>query len=174
MTSTVSGPSQISNWPCCFFGPDPVLIQRASLWAAMHSLPSSHVVSSLALATCTSRRMTALTLAFRQFKAAQLLRLAEKSGSKTLGNTWYVSYPYFQLSRSSWVNAFGTIAVPCFPPSTRRGIRIPMPRPDYWFGSGRLDPCAAASSATTFRACLTLPQHSARTTKIQEAGTAMS
>ena len=27
-----------------------------------------------------------------QFKAAQLLRLAEKSGSKTLGNTWYVLF----------------------------------------------------------------------------------
>lgn len=37
--------------------------------------------------------MTVLTFGFLQFKAAQLLRLAENSGSKTLGNTWYVFCP---------------------------------------------------------------------------------
>lgn len=49
--------------------------------------------------------MTVLTLGFLQFKAAQLLRLAEKSGSKTLGNTWYVSLsPFPDITRpSGWM-----------------------------------------------------------------------
>jgi hypothetical protein len=50
---SLSEVSQIPNWPCCYYGPDPILISRASLWAAMHTLPASHVLASLALAVCT-------------------------------------------------------------------------------------------------------------------------
>jgi hypothetical protein len=39
-----------------------------------------------------------LTFGFLQFKAAQLLRLAENNGSKTLGNTWYVFWSNCQTS----------------------------------------------------------------------------
>jgi hypothetical protein len=59
----------------------------------MHALPASHVVASLALAICTISTNDSADFGFLQFKAAQLLRLAENSGSKTLGNTWCVSHP---------------------------------------------------------------------------------
>ena len=67
----------------------------ASLWAAMHLVPCiSFVFMFVAFQRCHL-----LTFLSPQFKAAQLLRLAEKSGAKTLGNTWYVPHhTYHNLS----------------------------------------------------------------------------
>ena len=57
-------------------------------------------------ALCVGHRSTRLTSTY-QFRAAQLLRLAEEKGSKTLGNTWYVKvflrfihYPRGPLNKS--------------------------------------------------------------------------
>jgi hypothetical protein len=38
---------------CCYYGQDLIPVPRASLWAAMHTVPAFHVVGSLALAICT-------------------------------------------------------------------------------------------------------------------------
>jgi hypothetical protein len=70
----------------------------------MHALAASHIVASLALATCTISANDGADFGFLQFKAAQLLRLAENNGSKTLGNTWYVSYPVSQISIYLWLD----------------------------------------------------------------------
>lgn len=46
-----------------------------------------HLVEKLAGAECSNANLLILSL---QFKAAQLLRLAENNGSKVVGNSWYV------------------------------------------------------------------------------------
>jgi hypothetical protein len=141
----------------------------------MHTVPAFHVVGSLALAICTNSTNDRADFGFLQFKAAQLLRLAENNGSKTLGNTWYVFYPIVKLhspcDRIPWV--LSSCLDFC---NFRRGLKILMPR--LVSGSGVVKPllreaaCRAASSATAFRPIPTLATQRTPTTnqKIREAG----
>ena len=129
--------SQIPNWSCCYYGQDPIPVPRASLWAAMHTVPAFHVVGSLALAICTiSTNDRADFWVFLQFKAAQLLRLAENNGSKTLGNTWCVFCPIVKPHSSC-------SRIPCVVFSCldfcnfRRGSQDPDAKTGHWFGSGQ-------------------------------------
>jgi hypothetical protein len=117
-----------------------VPVPRASLWAAMHTVPAFHVVGSLALAVCTiSTNDRANFLDFLQFKAAQLLRLAENNGSKTLGNTWYVFYPivtpHSPCGRIPYVVSYALVSA-----TLSGGLKILMPR--LATGSGVVKPSA--------------------------------
>jgi len=120
--------SQIPNWSCCYYGQDPIPVPRASLWAAMHTVPAFHVVGSLALAICTiSTNDRADFWVFLQFKAAQLLRLAENNGSKTLGNTWCVFCPIVKPHSScSRTPMCGFLCLDFC--NFWRGLKILMPR----------------------------------------------
>ena len=119
--------------------------------------------------------MAVLTKA-KQFKAAQLLRLAENNGAKTLGNTWY-ALSCFYANRQiavTCLHAFHNVVSIFESCNFWWGIMTLMPSLHYWFGSGCLDEVSGRLSCGLFcnqPLAPVLPTTSTqRTTIIKEAG----
>jgi hypothetical protein len=156
-------------------GQIPLLIPRASLWAAMHALAASHVVASLALATCTMSTNdgadSGVFCSSKPHNYSDSLKRVGPRPSVTLG-MYLIQFSDINVPV---VGCSDAIAFALLSAIFWRGIKIPVPRLSHWFETGRME-CAFRPLALRplLRPPLGLchPRDSARTIKFQEAGRA--